>query len=113
MMQRLRLTACLAVRFFLAGLSAAIATTWVIISRRDTSAGLIRMEFAPMSDTGAMLLGALISFTPGSSVIDVDLPERVMLIHLLDGRDPRASIASIRCNFEYYIAELFPIRGAP
>lgn len=112
MMRHIALIFCLAVRFFRAGLSAGLATAWVIVSRHDTRAGLIRMEFAPMSNAGAMLLGALITLTPGSSAVDIDLAERVMLIHLLDGRDPCAAIAAIRRDFEHYIVNLFPSEAA-
>lgn len=110
-MRRLARLLRLAARFLRSAVSAGFTTTSVIVLRHDARSRLIRMEYAPMSEAGVIVLGAIVSLTPGSSVIDINLPERVMLIHLLDGRDPRAAIAAIRRDFEHDIAELYPAAG--
>jgi multisubunit Na+/H+ antiporter MnhE subunit len=65
------------------------------------------MSFAPMSDTGATLLGCLITLTPGTTTVDVDMEQRFLTLHLLDGRDPETAVAGIRMDFERYIIEIF------
>jgi multisubunit Na+/H+ antiporter MnhE subunit len=70
-------------------------------------AGLIRMGFAPMSETGAALLGSLVTLTPGTTVIDIDMARHEMLLHLLDLSQAEATVASIREEFECYVTLLF------
>lgn len=61
-----------------------------------------------MSPTGAAVLGALVTLTPGTTVIDIDLQQRKMLLHLLDTRDLETAITTIRRDFEADIGTLFP-----
>lgn len=68
--------------------------------------GLIRMRFAPMSETGAALLGCLVTLTPGTTVIDIDMARHEMLVHLLDLSAAAATVASIREEFECYVTRL-------
>ncbi len=68
--------------------------------------GFMRYRFAPMSAHGAALLGSLITLTPGSTTIDVDLERRELLLHLLDASDPRATARSIRADLERWIVVL-------
>lgn len=66
------------------------------------------MAFKPMSPKGAAVLGAMVTLSPGSSVIDIDMEEQEMLIHLLDLRRAESGIESIRRDFEPHIQMLFP-----
>lgn len=68
---------------------------------------LVRMRFAPMNETGAALLGCLISLTPGTTTIEIDMARREMLLHMLDATDPESAIAGIRRDFERYVVTLF------
>lgn len=74
-------------------------------------AGFVRMRFAPMSDTGASLLGCLISLTPGTTTIDIDMAKREMLLHMLDTSDPDGAIEGIRQDFERYVVAIFGQKG--
>lgn len=85
-----------------------ISTARIILQRGRTSAGLVRMPYAPMSETGAAVLGAMVTLTPGSSVIDIDVERREMLLHLLDVTAAEAMVAAIRRDFERDIRVLFP-----
>ena len=85
-----------------------LTTAAIILKRTPTPAGLVRLRFAPMSRTGAAVLGALVTLTPGSSTIDIDPQRRVMLLHLLDIRTAESTAASIRRDFEQDICRLFP-----
>lgn len=76
-------------------------TVGVIVRNAEAPpAAFVRMRFAPMSETGAALLGCLISLTPGTTTLNVDMARREMLLHLLDASDPDAVIAGIRADFE-------------
>lgn len=101
----------LLLRFLLAvavsGLQTVRVILWVSAGReRRPRVAYLRMGFAPMSETGAAILGCMISLTPGTTVIDVDMERREMLLHALDARDTKALVAGIRRNFERYLVVL-------
>ena len=68
------------------------------------------MRYGELSDTGAVLLGSLITLTPGTTTIDIDPARRTLLLHVLDGADPRATVADVRAAFEAPLRRLFPER---
>ena len=98
----------LLMRFIIHCVVAGVSTARIIVARRKPARGTIRLSFAPMSETGAALLGAMVSLTPGSTVIDIDLARREMLLHLLDIANAEANLALIRRDFEGDIARLCP-----
>ena len=98
-------------RFVTHSVTAGLATARLIVRGRPPPAGLVRVRFAAMSDTGAAVLGAMVTLTPGSSVIDIDMPRREMLLHLLDTREAEAVAVAIRRDFEQDVAALFPREG--
>lgn len=63
-------------------------------------ASFVRIDFAPMSAQGAALLGCMISLTPGTTVIDIDMPRRQMVLHMLDTRQAAAAVEAIRRELE-------------
>jgi multisubunit Na+/H+ antiporter MnhE subunit len=101
----------LLLRFLLAVVVSGLQTVRVILwasSGRDRQprVAYLRMGFAPMSEAGAAILGCMISLTPGTTVIEVDMERREMLLHVLDATDPAGLIAGIRRNFERYLIVL-------
>lgn len=60
----------------------------------------VRISFAPMSAQGAAMLGSLISLTPGTTVVDIDLPRRQMVLHMLDSSQAATAVKAIRRKFE-------------
>lgn len=107
----------LLLRFLLAVVVAGLQTVrvilWVSAGRdRRPRVAYLRMGFAPMSEAGATILGCMISLTPGTTVIDVDMERREMLLHVLDASDTSALIDGIRRNFERYLVVLCGSRTA-
>jgi multisubunit Na+/H+ antiporter MnhE subunit len=110
-------------RSFVAALSLLLRfTRAVVVSGIDTirvivSAGrpggtpppvaLVRVRFAPMSPRGAALLGSMVSLTPGTTTIDIDMERRELLLHVLDASDTRALVDGIRKEFEPGLKVLF------
>jgi multicomponent K+:H+ antiporter subunit E/multicomponent Na+:H+ antiporter subunit E len=111
MMWRVFVLTRLLLRFAWLSVLSGIATARIIQQRHPPPAGLVRMRFAPMSETGAAVLGAMVTLTPGSSVIDIDPARREMLLHLLDLSAADATAASIRRDFERDICALFPVES--
>ena len=95
-------------RFFGHCLLSGVSTAGIILKRTAPPAGFVRFHFVPMSMTGAAVLGAMVTLTPGSSAIDIDMERREILLHLLDTRITKASLEAIRRDFEYDISLLFP-----
>jgi multisubunit Na+/H+ antiporter MnhE subunit len=63
-------------------------------------ASFVRIGFSPMNAPGAALLGCMISLTPGTTVIDIDMARRQMVLHMLDTGDVTAALEAIRRDFE-------------
>jgi multisubunit Na+/H+ antiporter MnhE subunit len=73
---------------------------------------LLRVRFAPMSADGAALLGCMVSLTPGTTTLDIDMERRELLLHVLDASDPAGIVRGIRTQFEPSLIVLFGEPGA-
>lgn len=84
-------------------------TTALIILRgnRSLQPGLVRMPYGDLSDTAANFLGALVTLTPGTTTVEIDLQRRELLLHLLDTRRADATFESIRRDFVRPVRILF------
>ena len=91
----------LLLRFLWQVLVSGMTTARIVLrSGPRPQAGLIRVGFAPMSEGGAALLGCLVTLTPGTTVIDIDLVRREMVLHMLDANNAAAEVDAIRRDFE-------------
>ncbi|MCE2985096.1 MAG: Na+/H+ antiporter subunit E [Burkholderiales bacterium] len=89
-----------------------IVTARLILSPdRCRHAGLVRMSFGDLSPPGIAILGCMITLTPGTTTLDIDMDRREMLLHMLDARAPQQAIDAIRNDFEKYLLILFPGRS--
>lgn len=108
----------LLLRFLLAVVISGAQTAVVILRAsaggegRPTSA-FVRLRFAPLDERGAALLGGMITLTPGTTTIDIDLERREMLLHVLDASDLEGLLAGIRRDFERYLVVLFGREDSP
>ncbi|WP_157265662.1 Na+/H+ antiporter subunit E [Azohydromonas aeria] len=115
-LRRLRAALALALHFVAAVPVSGLQTAGVILRsalRRGAPppSALVRMRFAPLSARGAALLSCMVSLTPGTTVIDVDMERRELLLHLLDASDAPALVADIRRRFEPGLLDLFGDRA--
>ena len=104
-MNRLRAAIVLPARFGWAMLTSGVQTIAAIVRQglaigTPPPASFVRIGFAPMSAQGAALLGCMISLTPGTTVIDIDMPRRQMVLHILDTGQAAAAVEAIRREFE-------------
>jgi multicomponent K+:H+ antiporter subunit E/multicomponent Na+:H+ antiporter subunit E len=102
----------LLLRFLKAVLVSGLQTVAVILKTglpggSPPPAALVRVRFAPMSAPGAALLGSMVSLTPGTTTIDVDMERRELLLHVLDASDIETTVAGIRRDFEPGLCALF------
>lgn len=73
-----------------------------------TESGTTKMPYGDLGPNAASLLGSLISLTPGTTMIEMDLERREFLIHLLDLRKRDATIATIQRDL---LAPLLELQG--
>jgi len=109
MIRRAVVAVRLLLRFLWQIVVSGLATAWLIVRPGERpQPALVRMRFAGLNDTGAALLGCMMTLTPGTTAVDIDMARSEMLVHLLDGRDPAAALASAHEDFERPLRELFP-----
>ncbi len=89
-----------------------VASGWstaIIILRgaKQLQPGFVRMSYGDLSDSAANFLGALVTLTPGTTTIDIDLDRREYLLHLLDAEQAEATLESIRRDFLIPVRTLF------
>jgi multisubunit Na+/H+ antiporter MnhE subunit len=111
-MTRILAALLLPLRFAWAVVTSGVQTVALILRHglrigEPVPSGFVRIEFAPMSAQGAALLGCMITLTPGTTVIDIDMASRQMVMHMMDTRDPEAAVAAIRRDFEPGLVALF------
>ncbi len=106
-MRRVAAAVVLAVSFVWQLVVSGLATVRIILAPcAPAQPVLMRYEFAPLSEAGAALLASLVTLTPGSTVVDIDMETRSLLVHLLDGRDQAAAADGIRRHFERHVQVL-------
>jgi multisubunit Na+/H+ antiporter MnhE subunit len=106
----------LLLRFLIAVVVSGAQTALVILRASAGRTGsptsaFVRLRFAPMDARGAALLGGMITLTPGTTTVDIDLERREMLLHVLDASDLDGLLAAIRRDFERYLVVLFGREG--
>lgn len=109
----------IAIRLLLRFARAVLVSGWQTIriilasrhpARSSAQPGFARIGFAPMSEAGAALLGAMVSLTPGTTTLDIDMETRVLILHLLDTAAGEAVLVVIREEFEPLLCALFAPR---
>jgi multisubunit Na+/H+ antiporter MnhE subunit len=86
-------------------LASAWTTSLTILTASDAPRrGFARLDVADLNEAGMVLLGAMVTLTPGTSTVDIDLERRELLLHVLDSEDIEMTLSSIQREF------LLPIR---
>lgn len=85
-------------------------TARVILRQTVPSGGLIHMDYGDLSPTAASLLGALVTLTPGTTVVKIDLEKRELVLHLLNLSHREATLATIHHDFTTPLAILMERR---
>jgi len=111
MVQVTRAAVVLIVSFAFQVVVAGVSTAWLIVQpRRRPTPGLVRMQYEALSPPGAVLLACLVTLTPGTTAVDVDVTRRTLLLHMLDETRGRRALAGIRRHFERHLQIVFPER---
>lgn len=87
---------------FLSGLD----TAGFILRQPHTSGGLTHMDYQPLTPLGASVLAAMVTLTPGTTVVHIDLEKHQFILHLLDIEQREAVLNSIQREFVMPLAVL-------
>jgi len=85
----------LTINFFKAAFLSGLDTAKVILfTSGHEQGGLARICYGDLNENTASLLGAMITLTPGTTLIDIDTKQRELVLHLLviDSREETVSI---------------------
>lgn len=90
-----------------------ILSSWYIariIMQKSTTvrSGITDFHYGELSPNTASLLGALISLTPGTTMVTIDLHQRKLVLHLLDLDQREETLLMIQRDF---IVPLRKLRG--
>lgn len=75
-----------------------VAQNILFPTRYPVQPGFLTFPLGDLSDLEILILSHTISLTPGTTSVEVDLPNGCLLIHALESADPRATVESIREN---------------
>lgn len=81
---------------------------WIVRPGRRVSPVVVRVRYQAMSPGGAVVYACLLSLTPGTTAIDVDVETRTLVLHVLDGRQAPRAMQDVRQRFERRLQVLFP-----
>jgi multisubunit Na+/H+ antiporter MnhE subunit len=99
-MNRLQAMAILLWRFASAMVLSAWATSVTILTESDAPRrGFARLDYADLNEAGVMLLAAMVTLTPGTTTVDIDVDRRELLLHVLDSEDIETTLADIKLKF--------------
>jgi multisubunit Na+/H+ antiporter MnhE subunit len=87
-------------------------TTALIILFRAHSLrpGFVRLNYGDLPPGAATFVGALITLTPGTTTVDIDLERGEFLLHLLDVEQADATLGSIEREFIAPMRILFRVK---
>lgn len=90
----------LAINFLKSALLSGLDTARLILrDQRFAHSGLARMPYGDLGDISASILSALVTLTPGTTVIEIDLQQKEFIIHLLDLEQQDVIITTIQHDF--------------
>lgn len=90
----------LLLNFIRAIITSGVATAVLIIKGMPPGQdGYVRFSYGDLSDNLAGLLGAMITLTPGTTLIAIDSEQRELELHFLDLRSREDTLHSIEQDF--------------
>jgi multicomponent K+:H+ antiporter subunit E len=67
----------------------------------------VRVPLDIQNPAAATLLAGMITLTPGTVSVDIDLPGRALTLHMLLGDDEQAAVRQVKTRYEARIREIF------
>lgn len=107
-MNRLKVLWLLIWRFLFTVLLSAWATSKIILTDSATpNRGVAKFEYGDLSKSGVVVLSMFVSLTPGTSVLEIDTEQCVLVLHLLDNTELESTMQTLQTDFLLPIRYLF------
>lgn len=90
-----------------------LASTWrvlafIVTHRPAEWSDIVEVPIGERTKLGVAVSALAICISPGSTVLEIDWERRVMVLHVLDARDPEAVRAQQQAFYERYQRHIFP-----
>ena len=108
-MRRAAVAFVLAADFFIQVVQAGLSTAWIIVRpgpRPDPA--VIRVPYEGLSPMGAVVYACMLSLTPGTTTLDVDVDAQTLTLHVLDGASATATIDDAQRRVARRLQAVFP-----
>ena len=104
---RLAALVALAAIFVIDLVRASISVARIVLARRPTThPAIVAVPVDLETRGGVAAFASFLSLTPGSVALHVADDRRTIYVHLLDARDPAASVAGFKRDFERWIGRV-------
>ena len=92
------------INFLKAAFSSGLDTAKVILfTTEHEQDGLGRISYGELNENTASLLGALITLTPGTTLIDIDTEQRELVLHFLVLESREETVKIIQRDFCHHL----------
>jgi len=108
-MRRAAVALVLAADFVLQVVQAGLSTAWIIVRpgpRPDPA--VIRVPYEGLSPVGAVVYACILSLTPGTTTLDVDVDAQTLTLHVLAGAAATTTIEDAQRRVERRLQAVFP-----
>jgi len=85
---------------FLSGLDTAKV---ILLTTEHHQDGIGRISYGELNENTASLLGAMITLTPGTTLIDIDTDQRELVLHFLVLESREATVKIIQRDFCHHL----------
>ncbi len=90
-----------------------LVSTWrmaafVLRPRPVERPGIVEVPIGERSPIGVAVSALVICIAPGSTVLEIDWQRHLLVLHVLDARDPDGVRAQLRAFYERYQRHIFP-----
>lgn len=104
-MQYIKAIFWLTVNFITAAVKSGVNTAYIILFKPNKlNSGLCEMAYSQLDGYQLVLLGMLITLTPGSTLIAIDREQKILTMHLLDLNLQEQTIAEINHHYIRHLA---------
>lgn len=94
----------LLVNFFKSAILSGLGTAKIILlKQQNMESGFAEMSYGELNEYTASLLGAMITLTPGTTLVDIDTKSGVLVLHLLDLQAKDETFKTIQQDFCNYL----------
>lgn len=92
-------------------LKAVILSGWetvkiILFKSQTINSGITTLDYGQLNENTVSLLSALITLTPGTSVIEIDTDNQQLILHLLDLDTREKTLAAIENDFSKHLKVL-------